>query len=44
MSKMYEKIKRFFDLGLYTAAQVHDFVEKSVITEDEYREICESNF
>ena len=44
MSKMYEKIKRFFDLGLYTVEQVHLFAEKGVITEDEYREICESKF
>lgn len=42
-SKLYSKIKRFYDLGLYTAVQVHDFVDKGVITEDEYREICESN-
>lgn len=36
---MFEKIKRFYDLGLYTAAQVHKFVDKGVITEEQYAEI-----
>ena len=36
---MFEKIKRFYDLGLYTKEQVHDFVLKGVITEAQYREI-----
>ena len=40
---MFEKIKKFFDLRLYTAEQVHKFVEKGVITEEQYREICETN-
>ena len=34
---MFEKIKRFYDLGLYTAEQVQKFVEKGVITEEEYK-------
>ena len=40
---MYEKIKKFYDMGFYTPEQVHKFVEKGVITEEQYREICESN-
>ena len=40
---MYDKIKRFYDMGLYSAAQVHAFVDKGVLTEEQYREICESN-
>jgi len=36
---MYEKIKRFYDKGLYTKAQVHKFVEKGIITEEQYTEI-----
>lgn len=36
---MYEKIKRFYNLGIYTKAQVHKFVDKGVITEAEYIEI-----
>ena len=36
---MFDKIKRFYDLGLYSAEQVHKFVEKGVITEEQYNEI-----
>lgn len=38
---MLEKIKRFYDLGLYTAEQVQKFFEKGVITEEEYKSIVE---
>lgn len=37
---MFEKIKKFYDMGLYTKSQVHKFVEKGVITEAQYHEIC----
>ena len=40
MKMYFEKIKRFFDLHLYTAAQVFDFAAHGVITEDEARAIC----
>ncbi|MBR7082392.1 MAG: XkdX family protein [Clostridia bacterium] len=36
---MFEKIKRFYDLGLYTKEQVHDFVLKGVITKKQYNDI-----
>lgn len=36
---MFEKIKRFFDIGLYTKEQVSKFAEKGVITEEQYKEI-----
>lgn len=36
---MYDKIKKFYDMGLYTKEQVHKFVEKGIITEDEYKQI-----
>lgn len=35
-SKMFEKIKYFYEKGLWTAEQVHLAVEKGIITEDEY--------
>ncbi|MEE1244849.1 MAG: XkdX family protein [Acutalibacteraceae bacterium] len=35
---MFEKIKRFYKLGLYTKEQVYKFVEKGVITEEEFKE------
>lgn len=36
---MFEKVKRFYDLGLYTAAQVAQFVEKGRLTPEQYTEI-----
>lgn len=36
---MFEKIKRFYDLKLYTDKQVHKFCEKGIITEKQYQEI-----
>lgn len=36
---MYEKIKRFYKLGLYTNAQVKVFVTKGIITSGQYEEI-----
>ena len=38
---MFEKINRFYDMGLYTKEQVHKFFEKGVITEEEYKSIVE---
>lgn len=36
---MYEKIKKFYDLGLWTKEMVRDAVDKGIITEEEYAEI-----
>ena len=36
---MFEKIKRFYREGLYTKEQVHKFVEKGIITEEQYIDI-----
>lgn len=36
---MYEKIKRFYDLGLYTKAQVKQFMIRGKISPEEYAEI-----
>ena len=36
---MFEKLSRFFRLGLYTKAQLHKFVDKGVITEEQYQQI-----
>lgn len=33
---MFELIKKYYDKGLYTKEMVHKFVEKGVITEEEY--------
>ena len=36
---MYEKIKRWYTLGLWTAEMVENAVEKGIITADEAAEI-----
>ena len=36
---MFAKIKRFFDMGLYTKEKVYKFFEKGAITEEEYQSI-----
>lgn len=36
---MYKKVKRLYDLGLYTAEQVKDFADRGKITAEEYEEI-----
>ena len=36
---MLKKIIRFFKLGLYTEAQLHRFVDRGVITEEQYQQI-----
>lgn len=36
---MFEKIKRFYDKGLYTKTQVADFVRKGVLTAEQYKAI-----
>lgn len=41
---MFEKVKRFYDLGLYTKAQVARFVVKNVLTEEQYEAITGEAF
>lgn len=36
---MRDKIKRWYEQGLWSAAMVHDAVDKGIITEREYRDI-----
>lgn len=33
---MFDKINRFYIMGLYTKEQVHKFVDKKIITEEQY--------
>ena len=33
---MYRKVKRLYDLGLYTAEQVKDFADRGKITAEQY--------
>lgn len=41
---MYAKIKKFYDLGLYDAAKVRVFVEKGVITPEQYKSITGEDY
>lgn len=36
---MYDKIKRFYDLGLYDADKVAQFAKHGCITQEQYQEI-----
>lgn len=36
---MFEKVKRFYDMGLYSNAQVAQFVKKGKLTAEEYQTI-----
>lgn len=44
MSKDYEKIKKYYDSGLWNKARVRNMVLKGVITEEEYQEIAGEEF
>lgn len=37
---MYEKVKKFYNMGLWTESMVKDAVDKGIITEEEYKAIC----
>ena len=39
MSKMYEKVKSYYDTGLWSEERVRNMVIKGVITEEEFYEI-----
>ena len=39
MSKMYEKIKMYYDSGLWSEVRVRNMVVKGIITEEEYASI-----
>ena len=41
---MYDKIKRFYDLGLYSKTQVRAFVAKGVLTPDQYKAITGEDY
>lgn len=39
MSKMYEKIKKYYDTGFWSEGRVRNMVIKGIITEEEYKDI-----
>lgn len=41
---MVEKIKHFYDIGLYSNVQVRVFVKKGIITPEQYKAITGENY
>ena len=39
---MFEKINKFYVMGLYTKEQVHKFLDKGIITKAEYDNITKT--
>ena len=39
MSKMYEKVKKYYNTGLWSEERVRNMVIKGIITEEEYASI-----
>ena len=39
MSKMYEKVKKYYDIGLWSEERVRNMVIRGIITEEEYKDI-----
>ena len=44
MSKMYDKIKSYYDTGLWSEERVRNMVVKGVITEEEYASIVDKEY
>lgn len=44
MSKMYEKIKKYYDTGLWNEERVRNMVIKGIITEEEYKDIIGNEY
>ena len=44
MSKMYEKIKKYYDTGLWCEERVRNMVIKGIITEEEYKDIIDKEY
>ena len=41
---MYDKIKKWYDMGLWSAAQVRQAVLKIIISETQYKEITSKTY
>lgn len=44
MSSQYEKIKSYYDTGLWSKQRVYNMVSKNLITEEEYEEIVKEMY
>ena len=41
---MYEKIKKYYDTGLWSEERVRNMVIKGIITEEEYKNIVDKEY
>lgn len=41
---MFEKIKKFFDMKIYTKKQIRAYVDKGVITAEQYKAITGEDY
>ena len=44
MSKMYEKVKKYYNTGLWSEERVRNMVIKGIITEEEYKDIVGNEY
>ena len=44
MSKMYEKVKKYYDTCLWSEERVRNMVIKGIITEEEYKDIIGNEY
>ena len=44
MSKIYDKIKSYYDSGLWSEVRVRNMVIKGIITEEEYKAIIGTEY
>ena len=44
MSKMYEKVKKYYNTGLWSEVRVRNMVVKGIITEEEYKSIIDKEY
>ena len=44
MSKMYEKVKKYYDIGLWSEERVRNMVIKGIITEEEYKDVIGNEY
>ena len=44
MSKMYEKIKEYYNTGLWSEVRVRNMVVKEIITKEEYASIVDKEY
>ena len=44
MSKIYDKIKSYYDSGLWSEVRVRNMVIKGIITEEEYKSIIDKEY